>query len=86
MITPGFCSFHFINVASFFQTVAPLNINALSGNLYRDWTSPSSQSESSLASSVNQHHVWYTEGYDPTLDDNRNVEVKDEEPEYSFDI
>ena len=83
VITPNFESFHFINAASFFQTVAPLYVNALGGNLYGDWTSPSSQSESSLASSVDQRHGWYTEGYDPILDERRNAEDDDGESGYS---
>ena len=83
MITPSFETFHFINAASFFQTAAPLYVNALGGNLYGDWTSPSSQSESSLASSVNQRHGWYTEGYDPVPDDGRNAPGDEGESGYS---
>jgi len=83
MITPGFETFHFIDVASFFQSVAPLYVNALSGNLYGDWTLTSSQTESSQASSVNQRHHWFTEGYDPVPDDGRNAPGDDGESGYS---
>lgn len=85
MITPSFDTFHFISVASFFQTVAPSYVNALGGNLYGDWTSPSSQSESSLASSVNQRHHWFTEGFNPIPDEGRNARVNEEELGYGDD-
>lgn len=57
-MTPGFDTFHFSSVASFFQLVAPLFVGALNLDLYGDWSSTGSQSESSSTSAVNQEHTW----------------------------
>lgn len=58
LLCPGFESFGFTYVASFFQIVAPLYLAALGGELYGDWSQTGSQSESSRDSVVNQEHLW----------------------------
>jgi hypothetical protein len=81
LVSPGFDTFHFVNVASFFQTVSPLYVAALGDDLNSDRASSTgSQSGSSGAGSVNQRHVWYTEGRDPQPDDGRNASGLDGEP------
>jgi len=81
LVSPGFDTFHFVNVASFFQIVAPLFVAALGGDLQGDGSSSAgSRSESSGDGPVNQRHIWYTGGYDPQPDDGRNALGPDGEP------
>jgi len=55
---PGFESFGFAYVASFFQTVAPLFLAHMGTELYGDWSHTGSQSGSSRDSAVNPEHLW----------------------------
>jgi hypothetical protein len=68
LLTPGFESFGFTYIASFFQRVAPVYVARLGESLYGDWTDEESSSGSSIGSTVNQAHQWWTEGVDPTVD------------------
>lgn len=72
LLCPGFESFGFTYVASFFQNVAPLYLSALGGELYGDWSQTGSQSGSSRDSVVNQEHLWLEHDEDAPWELNAN--------------
>jgi hypothetical protein len=78
LITPGFDSFGFTYVASFFQRIAPMYVVRLGLSPSADRSSTGTDSESSLGSAVNQPAQWWTEGEDPVP---RGMELDLEDPE-----
>jgi hypothetical protein len=84
LLCPGFESFGFTYVASFFQDVAPLYLSALGGEIYGDWSRTGSQSGSSRDSVVNQEHLWLEHDEDAPWELNANPvlpEVEESVPE-----
>jgi hypothetical protein len=68
--TPGLQQFNYVPVASFFQTVAPLYLSLIGGDLYGDRSSVGTHSGSSRSSSVNHSSpVDSIGGNDGPLDD-----------------
>ncbi|KAH9957559.1 hypothetical protein BJV74DRAFT_891343 [Russula compacta] len=59
LITPGFETFGYVYVASFFQSVAPLFVQRLGVNLYGDWSEDGSHSGSSLDDDEYLWHGWF---------------------------
>lgn len=72
LLTPGYESFGYICAAQFLQVVSPLYVSALGGDLYGTRSLDGSQLASSRADSVNQEHIWLTEGWDPVPDEERS--------------
>lgn len=77
LLCPGFESFGYTYVASFFQTIAPLYLNCLGGELYGDWSHTGSRSESSLESVINQEHMWNEDDSDAPVEKNINPVLPD---------
>jgi hypothetical protein len=57
LLCPGFESFGYSYMASFFQTVASLYVSYLDEKLYSDWSHIGSQLGSSRESVVNQEYL-----------------------------
>jgi hypothetical protein len=74
LLTPGFESYGFVYVASFFQRIAPLYVAGLSGSLYGDWSETGSDSGSSVESEADERSQWWTEGENPVPDERRNAQ------------
>ena len=58
LLCPGFESFGYTYMASFFQTIAPLYVSYLGEKLYSSWSHTGSQSGSSRESVINWEHLW----------------------------
>ena len=84
LIMPGFETFGYVYVASFFQSVAPLFVQRLGVNLYGDWSEDGSHSGSSLDNDEYLWHSWFqtsdVDSAPPTDSDARMVTDESDVP------